>query len=217
MPIREELSEEAVETLWALWKERRGKKFADEGLTVEEIATSTGFLVQRIYNAIEELSARGDEWNTIMRVRNKRPGAKAKSYRLHTDNVPDWPRASFLLFELDSFDKRHKRQIDAADFCAHLLKNCAYRHQDDLDEIIRGLGTMGYLYRSPQLSTLAEAKKTGYLLLSLGDRFSMEQKFLEKIACLYPTAEYAGEHGRKLQTSHFLESISYYTNPPKLD
>src|SRR5437899_10527215 len=72
--------------------------------------SATNLLPQRIYNAIEELSTRGDKWNTIMRGRNPRPGEKAKCYKLLTDNVPDWPRASFLLWELNEFDKRRSRQ-----------------------------------------------------------------------------------------------------------
>jgi hypothetical protein len=217
MATPEELSDEAVDTLWVLWKERKGKKFADEGLTVEQIATATGKPLQRIYNAIEQLSGRGDQWNTIMRLKNKRPGQKARSYKLYSDNVPDWPRAPFLLFELDNFDKKHSRQIDAEDFCAHLLANCAYRHQDDLDEIIRGLSDMGYLYRSPSHPTLAQENKPGYLLLSLGERFRSELEFLDRIARRYPTSEYVVKQGRKIKKSHYLEDIRYYTNPPEPD
>jgi hypothetical protein len=86
--IPEDLSDKAVETLWVLWKERKGKKFSEEGLTVGQIATATGLTVQGIYNAIDELSTRGKRWNTIMRLKNKRPGKKAKCYKLYTDNVP---------------------------------------------------------------------------------------------------------------------------------
>jgi hypothetical protein len=217
MPIPEELSDEAVDTLWVLWKERKGKKFADEGLTVEQISTATRIPLQRIYNAIDELGTRGDKWNTIMQLKNKRPGKKARCYKLYTDNVPDWPRAPFLLFELDNFDKNHNRQIDAGEFCAHLLNNCAYRHQDDLDEIIRGLCAMDYLYRSPAHPVLAQENKPGYLILSLGERYRSELEFLDRIARRYPTSEDLVKQGRKIKSSHYLEDIRYYTNPPELD
>jgi len=217
MPVPEELSDEAVATLWVLWKERKGKKFSDEGLTVEQIAAATSRPLQRIYNAVDELSTRGDKWNTIMRVRNKQPGAKAKSYKLFTDNVPDWPRAPFLLFELNSFDKHHTRQIDAGEFCAHLLNNCAYHHQDDLDEIIRGLCAMDYLYRSPQLSTLAQGNQPGYLIVALNERFRAESEFLDKIARHYPTSQYVAKSGRKIRSSYYLEAIRYYTHPQEVD
>jgi hypothetical protein len=206
MPLPKELSEEAVETLWLLWNDRSGKRFSEEGLTVDEIAKATEIPLQRIYNAIEQLSTRDEKWNTIMEVRNKRPGGKAKCYKLYTDNVPDWPRASFLLLELDSFDKRHSRQIDAVEFCEHLVKDCVFRNQDDVDEIVRGLCGMDYLYRSPSLPTLATDEKPGYLILSLNERFRSELDFLTKIALLHSVSEYVLKQKREIKTSYFLQS-----------
>jgi hypothetical protein len=211
MPPLEQLSDEAVEVLYVLWMERFRTPFLAEGLTPDEIRERTDYpSTNPIYAAIKELNDRADRWRTLAEVNTKAnaPGKRPRSYVLYGDGVSEWPRSSFFLMELNAFDKKRPRQIDAADFCQHLLDNCAFQHQDDLDAIVVGLCSLDYLYRSPSLPTLAtKANRRGYSLLALNERTRMEQEFIKKVALHYPVE--VEETGGKLTLSGFLANEGY--------
>jgi hypothetical protein len=211
MSIPQELSDDAVAVLMVLWKERFNIDFMNEGLAPEEIRQKAGYSgIKPIYEAINELIDRSDRWPTLLEVkpRSQSEGRKPKCYKLYTDGVSDWPRSSFFLMELNYFDKRRPRQIDAGEFCRHLLANCAFRDQDDLDTIISGLCSLDYLYRSPNLPVLARDKQRGYLLLSLNERSRVEKEFIRQVADHY-RAE-VEQDGGKIKSSYYLSATGQF-------
>jgi hypothetical protein len=222
----QQLSDDAVEVLYVLWMERFKVNFFDEGLTSEEIRERTDDLstfarlsTNSVYAALKELTDRADRWPTIAEVRKKTDasGRKPRAYVLYGDGVSDWPRSSFAIMELNEFDrKKRPRQISAQEFCQHLLDNCGYRHQDDLDAIITGLSSLDYVYHFPARSTLATSEvPLGYLTLALNERARSEQAFIRKVALHYP--DEVEKDGRKIKHSLFLINSGYYKdkqNPP---
>lgn len=112
------------------------------------------------------------------------------------------------------FDKQHPHQANAKEFCAHLLKNCGYQDQDDLDTIISGLSALDYLYCSPKLPTLRTSEKRGYRIVSINERATVEQEFLQKIA--YHYVDEVKESGRQISLSYFLTATGYYKTDQQL-
>jgi hypothetical protein len=226
-PVPKPLSDEAVEVLYVLWMERFRRSFFDEGLTPDEIRERTDDTTQfkrlsrdEVYSAIKELTGQPEKWITIAEVRKKTDasvsvrGKRPKAFVLYGDNASEWPRSSFLLMELNAFDKKRPRQIVAAEFCQHLLDNCGYGHQEDLDDIITGLCALDYLYRSPSLPTLPKYDQRGkliergYLILALNKRSQVESVFHRKVALHYPSE--VEEDKRTIRHSLFLINDGYY-------